>query len=194
MNGLIGDQALKELMIGNQRYVATQLTHPHQTAMRRAEVAKGQRPFAIILGCSDSRVPPEIIFDQGLGDLFVIRVAGNILDEVVVGSIEYAAKHLGVHLIVVLGHKRCGAVEATVKGGEAPSQIKRVIAALKPAVEKVRGLSGDLVENVVKANIEMVVDCLKSSQPILAKLVEDGKLKIVGGYYDLDTGTVNIIS
>jgi carbonic anhydrase len=139
MNFLTGDQALQELMNGNKRYVAAELAHPNQTAARRAEVAKGQDPFAIIVGCSDSRVPPEIIFDQGLGDLFVTRVAGNIVDDVVLGSIEYAAEHLGVPLIVVLGHKRCGAVEAAAKGGDAPVHIRSLVEAIKPAIKKAKG-------------------------------------------------------
>ncbi len=188
------DQALADLMAGNKRYVAARLTYPNQTVARRAEVAKGQHPFAVILGCADSRVPPEIIFDQGLGDLFVIRVAGNVVDDVVMDSIEYAAEHLGVQLIVVLGHTRCGAVDATVKGGEAAGHIRSLVEAIRPAVEKAKGQPGDLLTNAVKANVEMVVDRLKSSKPILAESVEAGRLKIVGARYDLESGVVEIIA
>jgi carbonic anhydrase len=194
MKKFSSDEVLQELMNGNKRYVAAQFAHPNQTVERRVEVAKKQHPFAIVLGCSDSRVPPEIIFDQGLGDLFVIRVAGNVVDDVVIGSIEYAAEHFNAPLIMVLGHKRCGAVEATINGGEAPGRIGSLVEAIKPAVEKAKSQLGFLLDNAVKVNISMVVDRLKSSQPILANLIREGRLKIVGAHYDLDTGVVNIIS
>jgi carbonic anhydrase len=131
---LSSDSALQKLMTGNKRYYEGNLTHPNQTKVRILEVAKGQHPFAIILGCSDSRVPPEVIFDQGIGDLFIIRVAGNIIDNNALGSIEYAVEHLGVKLVVVLGHEKCGAVDATVKGGEAPGHIKYLIEDRKSVV------------------------------------------------------------
>lgn len=188
-----GNTALQKLIDGNKRYVAAKLSHPNQTAERRTEVAKGQHPFAVIVGCSDSRVPPEIIFDQGIGDLFVIRVAGNIVDDVALGSIEYAVEHLAVQLIVVLGHERCGAVEATVKGGGTAGHIGSLVEAIKPAVEKVKEQPGDLVDNAIKSNVKMIVQKLKSSKPILENLVKKGTLKIVGVRYDLDDGTVEII-
>jgi len=190
--GLSGDEALQKLMDGNKRYVVAQLTHPDQNKERIAEVVKGQHPFAIILGCSDSRVPPEIIFDQGIGDLFIIRVAGNITDDITIGSIEYAVEHLGVKLIVVLGHEKCGAVDATVKGGEAPGHIKFLIDAIKPAVEKAKAQSGDILDNAIRNNVEIVVNQLKSSTPILKEATEKG-LKIVGARYDLDEGKVEIL-
>jgi carbonic anhydrase len=190
--GISGDEALKKLLDGNKRYVAVQLTHPDQNKERLAEVAKGQHPFAIILGCSDSRVPPEIIFDQGIGDLFIIRVAGNITDDITIGSIEYAVEHLGVKLIVVLGHEKCGAVDATVKGGEAPGHIKSLIDAIKPAVEKAKAQTGDVLDNAIRNNVEIVVNQLKSSAPILKEATEKG-LKIVGARYDLDEGSVDIL-
>ena len=111
--GVSGEEALQMLRAGNARFVAQARLHPHQTVARRMEVATGQQPFATIVGCADSRVPPEIIFDQGIGNLFVVRVAGTVLDDSALGSIEYAVEHLGAHLIVVLGHERCGAVGAT---------------------------------------------------------------------------------
>ncbi len=155
-----GDEALKKLIGGNKFYVAGKSRHPHQTIERRTELAKGQNPFAVILGCSDSRVPPEILFDQGLGDLFVVRVAGNVVDNAVQGSIEYAVEELGVPLIMVLGHERCGAVKAAVdvveKGGELPGQIETIIDKIKPAVEKVKGKPGDLLENAINENVLMV--------------------------------------
>ncbi len=176
------------------RYVGTKLTHPHQTAERRREVAEGQHPAAVIVGCSDSRTPPEIIFDQGLGDLFVVRVAGHVVDDVVLGSIEHAAVHLGVQLIMVLGHERCGAVEATVKGAEALGHMGCVIQAIEPAVEKVRNQPGDPLESAVRANVEAIVGQLKSSEPILAEMVRRGELRIVGARYDLDSGWVDMIA
>lgn len=191
---LTGDRAWEMLKAGNQRYVDRKLSHPHQTAQRMVELAKGQHPFAIVLGCADSRVPPEIIFDQGLGDLFVIRVAGNIVDDAIAGSIEYAVEELHVPLLVILGHERCGAVTAAVKGGEVPGHISTLINAIKPAVKSVKGLPGDLVENSVKANIKIVVSQLKSTQPIVSKLVKSNKLKIIGGRYDLDSGKVDLIA
>ncbi|MEW5802196.1 MAG: carbonic anhydrase [bacterium] len=191
-SGVNGNQALEALMAGNKRYTAVKNTYPNQTAERRAELVKGQKPFAIILSCSDSRVPPEIIFDQGLGDLFVIRVAGNVVDDIALGSIEYAAEHLGTPLIMVLGHEKCGAVTATVEGGEAPGHIGSFTKAIKPAVEKAKDQPGDKVDNTVKANVELIVEQLKVSKPILSELVKEGRLKIVGARYDLDTGAVDI--
>jgi carbonic anhydrase len=156
-------------------------------------VANGQRPFAVIVSCSDSRVPPEIIFDQGIGNLFVVRCAGNIVDDAGLGSIEYAAEHLHVSLIVVLGHERCGAVEAAVKGGEAPGHIKSLVEAIRPAVEKVKGRPGDLAENAMRGNVKLVVDHLKASKPILEHLVHKGTLSVIGARYDLDDGHVILI-
>ncbi|MFB2935069.1 carbonic anhydrase [Aerosakkonemataceae cyanobacterium BLCC-F154] len=190
---ITADRAWEILKSGNERYVAKKLSHPHQTEQRITELATGQHPFAIVLGCADSRVPPEIIFDRGLGDLFVIRVAGNIVDDAVVGSIEYAAEELNTPLLVVLGHERCGAVTAAVKGGEVPGHISTLVKAIQPAVKSVQGLPGDPIENAVKANVRIVVSQLKSNQPIVSELVKSNKLKIVGARYDLDSGKVDII-
>ncbi|MGA7933357.1 MAG: carbonic anhydrase [Kovacikia sp.] len=187
------EKALQLLMEGNQRYVSHKLAHPHGDQKRLLEVAKGQHPFAIILGCADSRVSPELLFDQGLGDLFVVRVAGNILNDAVLGSIEYAAEHLAVPLVMVLGHERCGAVSAAVDGGKVPSHIDSLVNAIQPAVARVKGKPGDLLDNAVRANVQMVVEQMKVSEPI-ADLVSSKKLKIVGGRYDLDMGNVEIIA
>jgi carbonic anhydrase len=184
------DEALARLMEGNKRYVAGSLSHPNQSLDRRGEVAKGQAPFAIILGCADSRVGPELLFDQGLGDLFVVRVAGNVLNDNALGSIEYAAEHLHSPLVVVLGHQKCGAVEATLKGGAAPGQIGSLVRAIQPAVDKVKGQPGDPLDNAIKANVELVVSQLRASKPILTELAEHGKLKIVGARYKLDSGEI----
>jgi carbonic anhydrase len=188
-----GEGARQKLIDGNKRYVEAQRSHPNQTAQRRTEVAKGQRPFAAIVSCSDSRVPPEIVFDQGLGDLFVVRLAGNILDEAAVGSLEYAVEHLGVTYILVLGHERCGAVEATVQGGEAPGHIGRLVKAIQPAVDQVKNQPGDILENAVRANVMMVVQQLKVSGPILEEFVRKGALTVEGARYDLDDGKVAVL-
>ncbi len=187
------DQALEELLQGNKRFVSGKMKRPHQTAARRVALSKGQSPFAIILCCADSRVPPEILFDQGLGDLFVIRVAGNILDDANLASIEYAAEHLGVGLMMVLGHEKCGAVSATVNGGKLPGHLGSLVQAIKPAVDECRGKAGDLLDNTVVANVKRVVSQVKLSKPILNKLVAEKKLRVVGGRYDLDTGAVTLV-
>ena len=187
------DQALERLRAGNRRYVTSKQEHPHQTGERRAGLSDGQYPFAVILGCADSRVPPEVIFDQGLGDLFVIRVAGNVLDETVLGSIEYAAAHLHTPLIVVLGHSRCGAVGATVAGGELEGHLPSLAAAIQPAVDQVKDQPGDLTDNAVRANARMVAEQVRSSEPVLSELVNAGELKVVAARYDLGTGVVELL-
>ena len=189
-----GDKALKELIAGNRRYVDSKQRHPNQTPRRRAELTNTQQPFAIILGCSDSRVPPEVIFDRGLGDLFVVRVAGNILDDVVLGSIEYAADHLHTPLIMVLGHSKCGAVQAAIKGVNGEGHIACFTEAIKPALDEAKEQSGDLANNIAKANTNIVTDQLKCSKPVLSKLISDGNLNVVPAFYDLDTGLVEILS
>ena len=188
-----GDRALRVLQEGNQRYAAARLSYPNQNAARRTEVAAGQHPIAAVLSCADSRVPPELVFDRGLGDLFVVRVAGNIADNAILGSLEYAAEHLHVPLIVVLGHQKCGAVSAAVQGGRTNTHIDSLIDAINPAVATVKGKSGDIIDNAVRANVLRVVDQLKSDASILANEVREGKLKIVGGVYSLDTGKVTLL-
>src|SRR5688572_29208115 len=193
MPKLTADQALQMLMEGNKRYVAAKMLRPNQSVQRRGEVAKDQSPFAVILGCSDSRVPPEIVFDQGLGDLFVIRLAGNVLSDEALGSIEYAATHLGARLVLVLGHERCGAVDAAVKGGEAEGHLGSIVEAIRPAVAAAKGEPGDLLDNAVKGNVRRVVAQLRSSEPVLAKRVNEGKVRVAGARYDLDTGKVTLV-
>ena len=182
---------LQQLIAGNDRYASGHPLHPHQDIDRRTEVAAGQHPIAIVVGCSDSRVPPEIVFDQGLGDLFVVRTAGEVVDDQALGSIEYAVEHLHVHLIVVLGHEKCGAVQAAVAGGEAPGHIGSVVQAIEPAVQKARGEPGDLLENAIDENVRLVVRKIENSGPILSHEVATGRLKVVGARYDLSPGTVD---
>jgi len=188
------DASIKKLVDGNKRYVENKPTHQNQTAKRREEVAKGQKPFAVIITCSDSRVPPEILFDQGIGDLFVIRTAGNIVDDIGLGSIEYAVEHLKVPLVVVLGHERCGAVDATVKGGEAPGHIKALVSNIVRAVDKARTKKGDLLENSIRQNIDNVVEQISNSKPILEEFVHAKKIKVIGARYDLDDGAIKFFT
>ena len=190
---ITSDAALQKLMQGNRRYIQQKRTFPDQGRSRITEVAKGQRPFAIVLCCSDSRVVPEILFDQGLGDLFDIRVAGNFLDDAVIGTMEYGVAELGTPLIIILGHERCGAVKAALDGKPVPGKIGSLVAAIKPAVDSIKGQPGDAWDNAVKANVKMNVNKLKQSSPIIAEAVKAGKLKVVGGRYDLDTGTVEMV-
>ncbi len=193
-NNLTADQALKMLMAGNARYVTSKCVHPNQTTERRIELRREQNPVATILGCSDSRVPPEVIFDLGLGDLFVVRVAGNVINEVILGSIEYAAAHLHTPLVMVLGHSQCGAVSATVAGDDFGDHISKLTALIRPALNSVWGYPGDLVENIARANAKMSSEQLRQSSPILSNLVNKGSLAIVSAFYSLNSGEVEIIS
>ncbi len=186
-------EILEQLMDGNRRYVGRNLTHQHQDTARISEVAMGQHPLAVILGCSDSRVLPEVIFDCGIGDLFVVRVAGNVLDDVVLGSIEYAIEHFGICLILVLGHERCGAVTAAVNQLKVNGHINAVMSALEPAVALVKESDIDPIEAAVIANVRLTVDRIAASEPLLAKLVNQGKVTVVGARYDLDDGLVDIV-
>ena len=190
---LTGEQALQKLIEGNGRVVAGQSIHPDQTNERRLALASGQAPFAIVLTCSDSRVAPELFFDQGLGDLFVIRNAGNVLDDHVIGSMEYAVEHLHVNLIVVVGHEKCGAVSAAVAGGEIPGHIHSVTDDLAPALEQSKNLPGDKVDNAVRANAQRAAEILTHVEPILKEAVGSGKLLIVAAHYDLTTGKIEIL-
>ena len=190
---LTPDQALTQLRRGNERFVAGWPDHPNQSAQRRREVSEsGQQPFAIILSCADSRVPPEIIFDQGLGDLFIIRVAGNVLDDIILGTIEYAVEHMHVPVIIVLGHDKCGAVTAAVQGVGVRNHIQSLAEALRPAVEIARGQAGDVISNAIDANVNQAVVTLKASEPVLAQATRAGQIQIVGARYNLDTGEVKI--
>jgi carbonic anhydrase len=187
------DDALQKLMEGNQRFVQHQPQYPDQTAARLREVAQVQHPFATVLSCADSRVPAEIIFDQGIGDIFDVRIAGNISTPEALGSIEYAVALLGTPVLMVLGHERCGAVTAAVQNESLPGEIGSFVRAILPAVERVKGKAGDTVDNAVTANVQYQIEQLKRS-PLLTEQLQSGKLKIVGGRYDLDTGTVTMVA
>ncbi|HEY9418616.1 MAG TPA: carbonic anhydrase [Candidatus Udaeobacter sp.] len=187
-------EAISKLKEGNGRYTSGNLQHPGQTTERRTELAKTQHPYAAIVSCSDSRVPPEIVFDQGLGDLFIVRVAGNVINDEGLGSIEYTVDHLDTRLILVLGHQSCGAVKAAretiAAKGKAPGHIESLVTAIKPAVE---ATAKDDLDATIKANVKNVVQALRSSTPILKAKVDSGEVKVIGGYYSLDTGAVTFL-
>ncbi len=182
--------ALKLLLEGNKRYMEGKLLHPNRGFMRRMETAERQKPFAIVLGCADSRVSPEIIFDQGIGDIFTVRVAGNVLGSLELDSIEFASLQFQSPILIVLGHENCNAVSAVVKGDT--REIESIAALIEPAIKKAKNLPGDIVTNAVKMNVEYVVQQLKNSQ-VLAYAIEERKLAIVGGYYHLEDGHVEVI-
>jgi carbonic anhydrase len=203
--GVSADEALQKLLDGNKRYVESKLnTCGETTATAREKLAKSQKPYAIILSCSDSRVPPELIFDKSLGEIFVVRVAGNVPDPVVLGSIEYAAEHLGSPLIMVLGHERCGAVTAAVDAkGKPEGNIGAIIKAIAPAVKKAKLACKDcaqcdlkdkakLVECAIDENAKMVAANLPKQSKVIRELVKEGKVKIVAAKYDLDDGKVTL--
>jgi carbonic anhydrase len=178
-------------MEGNARFVADRSTHPNRAVERRQETAGLQEPFAIILGCADSRVSPEIIFDQGIGDLFVVRVAGNVMGPITLDSIEYSALYLHSTLVMVLGHENCGAVTAVLQGNT--KEIESIANLIQPAVDASKRKPGDHLENAVKDNARNVVRDL-SNTSVLSKLISEKKLMIVGGYYNFHSGEVELLS
>lgn len=192
---MVGNGGLEHwqcLVDGNLRFVSGKVLHPNQSMARIEETAQGQKPFAIVVTCSDSRVPPELLFDQGLGDLFVIRTAGEVVTEVELGSIEYAVEHLGASYIVVLGHERCGAVDATLKGGDLPPNIEAIAAQIRPAVQAARFFKGNLLDNAVREHAKLVLAKIKGDA-LLAEFLHEGKLNLKAAYYDLDTGRVSAL-
>jgi len=184
--------ALELLLEGNRRYVDNKRTYPNQSQTTRHELRKGQTPHTVILGCSDSRVPPEHVFDHGFGDLFVIRVAGNVVDDIVLGSIEYAVEHLGAGLLMVLGHSDCGAVQAARSYHSLGGHLPSIAEAIKEAVSSVAGRFGDL-NSVVRAHARITAGYLRGSLPVLAPKVESGGLVVVSGFFDFDSGLVELL-
>jgi carbonic anhydrase len=191
------EEALQRLLDGNKRYTANKSIDLNESESRRTELSKGQNPFATIFSCIDSRVPPELIFDRGLGDLLIVRSAGEVLDRAVLGSLQYGVAELKIPVLMVLGHEKCGAVKATIEAVESNTKgeadIDWLVEGIRPAVEKVHGQAGDVLDNTVRANVELTVERLKTSA-ILAEAVQKGELKIVGARYDLDSGLVEIIA
>jgi carbonic anhydrase len=184
--GTSPEQAISALHAGNDRYAHDQLSAKHYPAERHL-LTKGQQPYAIVLSCSDSRVPPEILFDESLGKLFVVRVAGNVIDPVVLGSIEYAAEHLHTHLLIVLGHEGCGAVKATLDGGTPPPNIAELTKRIAPAVEKTKGKGMDAA---VAENVRLQMEHALSESKLLSDLSAKGEIRILGAVYSLKSGTV----
>jgi len=183
-------EALNDLLEGNRRFVDGESQHPDKDASRRKEVVGGQHPPAAVLSCSDSRVPPEIVFDRGLGDLFVVRDAGNVAGPLALESLHYAVAHLGTRLIAVLGHTNCGAVTATVAGKT--SDIPETARGIQLAVQKSKAMPGDPVENAIAENVRLTVDKL-STWKALAPMIKRGEIRVVGAIYHLDSGRVTLI-
>jgi carbonic anhydrase len=192
-SALSADQAVSRLLAGNARFVAYKERHPDESKDRRRELVSGQHPFAVILGCSDSRVPPELLFDEGLGDLFVIRVAGNIVDDAVLGSIEYAVEHLGTKLIVVLGHEKCGAVSAAVASENASGHLSTLVSAIRPSVLATASSPGDRIHNCIVENVRRVARQIRDSEPVLKEATQRGGIKVIAADYELDTGKVRLL-
>jgi carbonic anhydrase len=191
---------LAKLLEGNQRFIEGKLLHPGRTPKDFSALAESQSPLAVIVGCADSRVAPEVVFDQGIGELFVVRIAGNVVSgagPTVKGSIEYAVAELGARLILVLGHSGCGACKAAIEHIDAsdalPGAIGSLIDPIRPVAKMVAGQPGDKLTNVIIANVKEGVKRLKGLDPILAKLAKAGELNVVGGIYQLSTGKVEIV-
>jgi carbonic anhydrase len=195
-NVLSPDAALDQLMKGNRRYVAGTMRR-HDFSTERGALAGGQNPFAGILSCADSRIGPEYAFDTGRGDIFVCRVAGNFANPDTIASFEYAVAVLNTPLILVLGHQACGAVDSTIKqiknGASFPGHIPSLTEALTPAVQAAGNQPGDLLTNAIKQNVVLTVQKLQTAEPILSEAVNQKKLKVVGGVYNLKTGKVELV-
>ena len=195
------DDVLRELLVGNARFVEGKPTSPRRSPADFRELAEAQYPVAVIVGCADSRVAPEILFDVGVGDLFVVRVAGNVVSGAgasVKGSIEYAIAELNVPLIVVLGHSNCGAVKAAIKHIDAkdslPGAINDLVELIKPAIAQGKTEAGNLLDNAIRDNVLVGVERLKALDPIIAPRVREGTVKVVGGVYDLRSGKVSVVT
>lgn len=192
-----GGIVLVDLLESNMRFASGQMEHGHQSVERRLEVAAGQNPHTIVLTCADSRVAPEIVFDQGLGDLFVIRVAGNVSDPYILASIEYAVEHLKCTRLIVMGHERCGAVHAAVEEvlhprPPASPHLAKLVKKIKPAVLKAKKSNPtDLLDASVRENVNRAVREITKRSPILREKIEHGELVVEAAYYDLDTGLVS---
>ena len=190
---LTGKQALGRLLEGNKRFGAGTPHHPdHITDIRRGLV-NGQEPLAAVLTCADSRVPPVDVFDQGLGDLFVVRVAGNLINDHILGSIEYAVSHLHTPLVMVMGHSSCGAVTAVAQGVKLSGHIASLTPPIDTALKRAKGQEGDLVNNAAKELAMSTAKQIALSEPIIGDMVHENKVLVVASYYDLDTGEVNLL-
>jgi carbonic anhydrase len=195
---LSGEQALQRLLDGNKRFQAGEAVNPNQGPDRRADVAIGQAPLAIVLTCADSRVSPELVFDQGLGDLYTVRVAGNVLSDSTLASIEYAAERISAPLVLVLGHSGCGAVRAAYSvielGAAAEGHIGSLVERLRPAIEDVRGETDALVDRAIRANAILQLEQIRRRSPAVQAAQRAGLMRLAAGYYDLESGAVEIIA
>jgi carbonic anhydrase len=185
--------ALRKLMGGNRRFVEDKSIRPRQNRSAILSGEKGQTPFAVIVGCADSRVPNEIIFDQGVGDLFIIRTAGQVMAAASYGSIEYASVVLGSKLVVVLGHENCGAVDAAIKRPDVPGHIVTLVNSIKSAAVKAKAQEGNVLDNAIRQNVIDQVEELRDLEPVLARRHQNGEILIVGAVYDLSTGKVEFL-
>lgn len=184
-------QALEKLIARNKRYVTERYARPDIGSKKRSELAKGQQPFAAILGCADSRICPELIFDQGLGALYIVRTAGLVVDAVVLGSIEFAVEYLDVRLLLVLGHDDCGAVKATITGKRQPFYLQSLVHAISPAVEAARDSTGEILQNAIRANVSLNVAKLKLASPVIVKAIDTNGLQIIGAMHTICDGNVS---
>jgi len=185
--------ALETLLQGNERFIRSRMLHPNQDEESRIAGAKEQNPFAAVITCSDSRVSPEIIFDQGLGDLFVARIGANLVNEDIISSIEFAVNYFGVRLIVVLGHEDCGAIKSAVNSVKSTKNINNLLRKLDPLVEQAKKQSGDTLLNAVKINVNCGCKKILSSSEVIADYVKQNKLLIKGAYYSITSGRVELI-
>lgn len=190
---LTGLEALQRLREGNRRFAAGRLIHDNQSPARRAEILEHQHPFATIFTCSDSRVAPEIIFDQGLGDLYIVRVPGHFLDSRILGALEYSIEALAIRLILVLGHEQCGMIKAALEGKQQSAHIGEIIQILEPSVKYSRRRPVDLVETAVRSNVELTVARLRESDSSIGKLAVENQLLVTGAFYHLSSGEVRMI-
>ncbi|ACK68172.1 carbonic anhydrase [Rippkaea orientalis PCC 8801] len=194
-NGITPDQALEKLMAGNKRFIQGKPLSPNRSSARLREVAQGQNPFAAILSCADSRVPSEIVFDQGFGDLFIVRNAGQVATPEEIGSLEFGTLVLGAKVLLVMGHESCGAVIATMAGNPVPGKIGSVLEQIEPGITEFKGKQDDpiAVKQATEANVLAQIANLKKS-PVISELIESGKLKIVGGFYNLKEGSITLLT
>lgn len=186
-------EALNLLKEGNKRFVNDKSIHPNQTADYREHLESSQRPHAVVIGCSDSRVPPEVIFDCGLGDIFVIRVAGTTVGNVCTGSLEFAIEHLGIELVLVLGHENCGLITKAAEGEDFHHHLGSLVETAQVAVKNTKEMPGDPVENATKENVRLLIDRLDDMSPVIDKYYKSGKVKMVAGYYNLKSGKVDFM-
>ena len=193
MGQLSGYMALQELLAGNQRYISEQSRHPDESAYHREMIAKGQSPSVVVVGCSDSRVTPSIIFDQGLGFIFEIRSAGHVVDDVAMDSIEYAVGQLGTQLVMVLGHTGCGAVTLAMTGGQEDGELATLVDALGSLPADVGKDVRDPINAAVEINVHNVVEQIAEDGPLISRLVAENKVMVVGAVYDIVTGEVTVI-